>query len=798
MSHRTLLFRLIAALGFASSLPAAAQQAVSLRLQVTDPSGAAIPDTSADLTGPAALHRTTTAHGELTLTLAPGLYQLTLAHSGFQPLTQPIDLRAPQSLTLVLAVASSTDTVDVHADTSLVTIASTATRLPLSVLQTPQQLDVLTPELLRSRATESMKAALELIPAAGLQLGEGRRDNFFLRGFNAVNDMYIDGVRDDAQYYRDLSNTERIEVLEGPAAVLYGRGSSGGLINRITRKPSLGGTLFELSDTTGSYGNQRGTADLDTLIPATLIPATLIPASISPATRHLGLRLTGAAEQSGSQRHDFWLSRYTFATTLAWHPSPATTLSAQVERLRDDRLPDRGIPYLPATGLPAPVPIGNFYGYVGPQPGSNFIHSAVTDGTLDEKHDLASGWQLHATQRLAGYTTGFANMYASSVAPIAGNANDYLVYRGEYNGTQLWRTAFANLEASRTLRWLGSTQTILIGTEYGRESTDATQYTGPTNQTPVDLLNPAPVAPVLSTTLAKNNRFLAQTYAVYVQDLIQLAPHWKALVGARLDSFRQALDLYPPTNTAPNLGRTDNDVSPRAGLVYQPRPSYSTYLNYSRTFDPSGEGLTLATNNAQLAPEVTQNYETGAKANLLHDRLLATASLFRLDRTNIKTTDPNNPTALVNLGEQRTNGAELNLQGAINRHWQLFGGYAWLDARIVSSTTLSNGVNLQGDRPAMVPLHSGAIWTTYTFTNGFGFGGGMVARSMQFAATDNLAHLPAYARLDAAIFYRRRRFDLQANLQNLANQRIYDAAQSDYQIYPAAPLSGSFTARYRF
>jgi catecholate siderophore receptor len=729
------------------------------------------------------VHRTTTPQGELTLTLAPGHYQFHLAHPGFQPVSQQLDIRSAQSLTLVLPLAASADNIDVHADTFLATDATTATRLPLSVLQTPQQLDVLTPELLRARATESMKSALELIPAAGLQLGEGRRDNFFLRGFNAVTDMYIDGVRDDAQYYRDLSNTDRIEVLEGPAAVLYGRGSSGGLINRITKKPSLGGTLLELSDTTGSYGEQRGTADLDTLI---------------PGTRHLGLRLTGAAEQSGSQRHDFWLSRYAFAPTLAWHPTAATTLSAQVERLRDDRLPDRGIPYLPATGLPAPVPVGNFYGYVGPQPGSNFIHSAVTDGTLDEKHDLANGWQLHATQRLAGYTTGFLNMYASSVTPIAGSANDYLVARGEYNGTQLWRTAFANLEASRTLHWLGRTQTILIGTEYGRESTDATQYTGPANQTPVDLLNPAPVAPVLSTTLAKNNRFLAQTYAIYAQDLIQLTPHWKALVGARFDSFRQTLDLRPPTNTTPDLGRTDNDVSPRVGLVYQARPWYSTYLNYSRTFDPSGEGLTLATNNAQLAPEVTQNYEAGAKANLFHDRLLATTSLFRLDRTNIKTTDPNNPTALVNLGEQRTDGAELNLQGAINRHWQLFGGYAWLDARIVSSNTLSNGVNLQGDRPAMVPLHSGSAWTTYTFTNGFGFGGGMVARSLQFAATDNLAHLPAYARLDATIFYRRRRFDLQANLQNLANQRIYDAAQSDYQIYPAAPISGTLTARYRF
>src|SRR6185437_16211693 len=179
-------------------------------------------------------------------------------------------------------------------------------------------------------------------PAVGLQLGEGRRDNFFIRGFNAVNDMYIDGVRDSAQYYRDLSNTERIEVLEGPAAVLYGRGSSGGLINRITKKPSMEGALGEISYTAGGYGEQRGTADLDMVVPGT--------------NRKLGFRLTGAAEHEGSQRHFYWQDRYTFAPTLLWQPDDATAVSAQVERLRDDRLPDRGIPYLPATGRPADVP----------------------------------------------------------------------------------------------------------------------------------------------------------------------------------------------------------------------------------------------------------------------------------------------------------------------------------------------------------------------------------------------------------------------------------------------------------
>ena len=284
----------------------------------------------------------------------------------------------------------------------------------------------------------------------------------------------------------------------------------------------------------------------------------------------------------------------------------------------------------------------------------------------------------------------------------------------------------------------------------------------------------------------------------YLQDLVGFGSRWKALLGVRVDDFRQTLELRPPTNTTPNLGRTDYAASPRVGLVYAARPWASLYGNYSRTFDPSGEGLSLATNNADLKPEVTQNYETGAKLNLFREKLLVTTSLFQLDRTNIKTADPTNPLALLGVGEQLTHGAELNLQGSVTRHWQVFAGYAWLDGRIVSSNTLSNGVDIQGRRPAITPLHNSSLWTTYTFGNGWGLSAGLVARAHQFAATDNLARLPAYARLDASLSYRRPRYEFQANLQNLNDTRYYDSAQSDYQIYPAAPINGSVTARWRF
>jgi catecholate siderophore receptor len=769
------------------AFPAKAQQKSHLMVKVVDPGGLAVAGAEievADGKSESAASGLSDGEGGFGADVLTGKCRISVSHAGFKAMIQDVETFPGQTLklTFALPLLDAVQTVEVHTDEYKADVATSGTRVPMSVLETPQQVQVLTSELMRDRGAGNMKQAVEIVPSVGLQLGEGRRDNFFIRGFNAVGDMYIDGVRDSAQYYRDLSNTERIEVLEGPAAVLYGRGSSGGLINRVTKKPSMEGTLGEITYTFGNYDEPQGTADLDTVVPHT--------------GRKLGFRLTGAAEHEHSHRDFYWEDRYTFAPTLLWKPDDATTISAQVERLRDDRLPDRGIPYLPATGLPAPVPVGNFYGYVGPKAGSNFIHSAVTDGTLDVRHEFADGWVVHAVQRLAGYTTNFANMYATAVTPVAGG--DYAVARGEYNGTQNWTTADTTVEAYRSGRLLGMRHTMLAGFEYAREVTDSTQFNGPTNQTPVSLLHPVPTAPILSSVLSRNNRFLGQTGAIYVQDQVKFAAKWQALLGVRVDDFRQTLELRPPTNATSNLARTDYAASPRVGVVYQARPWASLYGNYSRTFDPSGENLSLAVNNAQLEPEVTQNYEAGAKANLLQDRLLATASVFRLDRTNIKTTDPNNPLALLNLGEQRTDGAEVNLQGAIARRWQVYAGYAWLDGRIVSSTTLSNGVLLQGKRPAMSALHSASLWTSYSFAGGFGFAGGLVSRAKQFAATDNLALLPAYARVDASVFWRRARYAVQANVQNVGDVKYYDAAQSDYQIYPAAPINASVTATWRF
>ena len=289
------------------------------------------------------------AMGSFHIDLVPGTYRISAVQAGYQQLEQSVTVHpgTQTRLTLSLKIQNNVESVTVTASDGYASpVQTTASRVPIRVLDLPQSTYTVTHQLLEDRGVDSLKDALAGVPGVQPTLGEGRRDSFDIRGFTAGTDQYIDGVRDDAQYFRDLSNTEQLDVVEGPAAVLYGRGSSGGLVNRITKKPTMEGLEGTVGVTGGSYGERRVEAD----------------ASDSWLNNTLGGRLTGAGEDTGSQRHYFYLNRYAFAPTLRWRPSEKTDMYLQVERLRDERLPDRGIAAI--DGPQGVVPIGNYYGYI--------------------------------------------------------------------------------------------------------------------------------------------------------------------------------------------------------------------------------------------------------------------------------------------------------------------------------------------------------------------------------------------------------------------------------------------------
>ena len=752
------------------------------------------------------------ATGSFRVDLPGGSYRVSAVESGYQQVEQPLDLHGGTEthLKLTLKIEKNVESVTVTAtDGYATTIDTTASRVPIRVLDLPQSTYTVTHQLLEDRGVDSLKDALAGVPGVQPTLGEGRRDSFDIRGFTAGGDQYIDGVRDDAQYFRDLSNTEQLDVVEGPAAVLYGRGSSGGLVNRITKKPTMEGLEGTIGVTGGSYGERRVEAD----------------ASDSWLRNTLGGRLTGAGESTGSQRHYYYMNRYAFAPTLRWRPSEKTDMYVQVERLRDERLPDRGIA---AVGGPqGVVPIGNYYGYILGSSAAphDYIHEGATDETFDLRHDFTDGWHLHEIFRNAGDTVDWSTIYLNQLDSdgviIAGQSStraravasalfeagadaggttqaatdNPVISRGQYNANQFQRNVFDQLEVYRSGRFAGIEHLLLAGGEYGRQTVDRLQFRGTAPST--TLYNPVPdQAPTLGTTPSVNNRFLAQTAAFYVQDLMQLAPQWKLMAGARFDNFKQSLEQR--LANSPDLNRVDNKWSPRVGLLYQPRPWSTVYASYSRNFDPSGESLNLAANNADLAPERTANIEGGAKFSSLGDKLVTTMAVYRLQRNNIKTPDPANPDQLILAGEQRTLGASLAFQGSVTQHWMVYGGYAYQDAVVTKSNASFNGIPFQGKRPYDIPLHSGSVWSTYRFANGWGAGGGAYFNTDSFAYTDNLVELPGYTRLDGTVFYHRRHAEFDAHLSNLTNTRYYDSSHSDLELFPGAPISGTMAARYRF
>jgi catecholate siderophore receptor len=392
--------------------------------------------------------------------------------------------------------------------------------------------------------------------------------------------------------------------------------------------------------------------------------------------------------------------------------------------------------------------------------------------------------------RETAYDTDFSNTYPNGT--LAG-ANGIDVVRGQYNASSSQQNLFNQIEVTGTGAWRGVENVLLAGVEGGRQTSDTARFNGAAD--PVALINPILTAPIYSNIPATLTRFTGTVAGVYVQDQISLG-RWRVLAGVRRDYYDQnQVSRLPGT---PELGRADTAWSPRVGLVFRAAGWASTYVNYSRTFNPSGESLSLAVNNQELEPERTRNLEAGAKADLLHGTLTASASVFRLDRTNIKTVDPQNPLLLILVGAQRTGGLEFNLSGRLWRALNITGGYAFFDPLIRRSNSLSSGVPIEGRVPSLVAKRSGSLWATYFWSNGFGLGAGAFQASRRFTANDNLVTLPGYVRFDAAVFYRLRHWGMSLNTRNLLNRRYYETAQSNSQIYPGAPVNGLLTMTYRW
>lgn len=650
-----------------------------------------------------------------------------------------------------------------------------AAKIPAELRDIPQTVDVVPQALLRDQRALSIQDALKNVPGVGLSHGDGQRDQVTIRGFSAISDQFVDGFRDDALYFRDLSNIERIEVIKGPAAVLYGRGSSGGLINRVTRKP--GQDVASLALSAGSWDTKRGEFDIGRVI---------------DGDGTFAVRLTGALERSGSFRQYQFLDRETIAPSLLLRPGPQTEILLQADYLRDSRITDFGIPAY--QGRPVNVAPETYYGAANASD-ADVSRSKVSSQSVSIVHHFSEDLSLRNGFRRYNYDLDRRNTLTGAVLPVTATRPKPLA---SLNRSNFFRdeTGWSNqLELTQILRFGGMKHTLLYGFEIARQTKEQLLYSR-TGIATVDLFQPVlPTVPVdLGGTPATNNEGRFRNEGVYLQDLIDFGSGFKALLGIRHDWFEQRTIQRL---ALPNLARKDSEWSPRAGLVFQPNASQSYYASWSRSFQPSGEGFALALNNSQIEPEKTTNKEVGAKYTLLGGHLNTTISLFELERTGIKSAVPGT-TTLIPIGTQRTRGVELTANLDLASGWRAVAGYSYLDARVIRSVAVDDGQPVEGKRATITPRHSANLFVTKSFGDRFGVGVGGNYVGDRFANPGNTVTLPSYVTVDALAWVQIGKARFQLNAYNLFDRRyiVSGHGTSPNLNLPGAPRTVLGTLRF--
>ncbi len=642
----------------------------------------------------------------------------------------------------------------------------TATKTETPLIDVPQTVTVLSREQLDDQGVESLNDALRYVPGVVLGQGEGHRDQITLRGQSTTADFFLDGLRDDAQYYRSLYNIDRIEVLKGANALIFGRGGGGGVVNRVSKAPEFDKSRADFASGVDSFGGWSLATDLD-----------------QPLGDSFAARLNATYEDFANHR-DFYDGHFIgIAPTLGWKLGEATRLVLGYEYADDQRVTDRGVPSF--AGAPLRGYDETFFG--SPTANHSSVQAHIARARLD--HDVSDALSANLTAQYAHYDKYYGNVYARAPATLT------TVELEGYNSD----TIRENWTVQGNLVWNAKTGAIghqlLVGFEASDQLTDAKRSEaafGSTSRITVPLAERLILPTVSFGASSRSSLSKVRALSAYVQDQIDLGDLVKVVLGLRYDDFR-----ITSTNriTAFGAARSDGKWSPRAGLILKPREDISLYASYAKSFLPqSGDQFTvLDATTASLAPEEFRNLEAGVKWDLT-ERLAFTVALFQIDRTNTRANDPVTG-VVVQTGESRTKGFELAMVGQLTKGLQVTLGYALEDGEIVSTTAAAPA----GRSLAQLPRHQFSAWGRYDLTDRLGVALGAVRQSQQFATISNAVRLPGFTRIDAAVFYKvSDAVQLQLNAENLTNTDYFPSAHTDNNISTGAPLNVRLGAKLRF
>lgn len=645
---------------------------------------------------------------------------------------------------------------------------STATKTNTLLRDVPQAISVITNELIKDQSVRSIGDAVRYVPGVGISQGEGNRDALVFRGNRSTGDFFTDGIRDDVEYYRDLYNIERVEVLKGANGMIFGRGGSGGVVNRVSKQANWNPTK-EFSFQGGSFNLKRMTADVGYVI-----------------NDMAAVRLNALYEDAGSFRDGVSMERLGISPTVTLKPTHRTKIVAGMERFHDDRTADRGITSF--MGRPVDVDRSQFFG--DPRRSHANVDVLAFNSLIEHKFD--TGVTLQNRTNYATYDKFYQNVFAN------GGLDDVLneVSLGAYNNATKRENVFNQTNLLYSLNTGPIAHTLMAGIEVGRQETHNRRETGlfnnslATTSLPVSFRNPITHVPITFRNrdgggdVDALNRSVVNVTSLYIQDQIEIIPQLQAIVGVRYDMFE--VDFQQKNGPRDHLKTRDDLIAPRFGLIYKPITPVSFYATYSQAYVPrAGDQLTaLNVTTETLKPEKFTTLETGVKWDIRPD-LAFTAAVYQLDRTNVINSVVGGQTFLTK--GQRTEGVEVSLSGQLTSNWSVMGGYAYQVGEITSDIF---GVAKKGASVAELPRHTFSMWSRYDITPSIGAAFGVIHRDSMLASLTNRVTLPDFTRVDAALFTQfTKRFRGQLNIENLFDTKYFASAQNDFNITPGSPIA---------
>ncbi|MFM1981116.1 MAG: hypothetical protein RLZ68_2381 [Pseudomonadota bacterium] len=647
----------------------------------------------------------------------------------------------------------------------------------------PQSITVVTEKLVDDRNLDTLKDVLHNTAGVTFQAAEGGEEDIRLRGFSLATsgDIFIDGMRDAAFYERDTFNNDRIELLRGSASMLFGRGSTGGAVNQVSKQPRAM-EESEITTTVGSYGYARVTGDFNIHTGA-----------------DAGLRITAMTTQADNNGAGSSIDKKGLAVAYRFGIGTADEFSIGLYTLRNDNGMNYGIRWIKPTSAAATststineaIAPSTYYGME-----SDYNKGGADYLTASHTHRFQDGGELKSTVRKGQFTR---DQRASAINYGAGTGiNNFsdatVITRGNNNKIQDLNGTYAQSDYSTKFSALGVKHQLMVGTDLAQESKNVYAASALAAKPTTTVGNPDNGATIneAARILTVSSAFSADNLGLYAQDTVQIAEHWKVVGGLRFDRMRGNFDTL---NTAGQItgsyAQTISDWSKRLGVLYQPTELSSYHFSYGTSFNTSADTYSYVGNTnaariqaANTPPEQSSNIEIGAKLDSANKMFSTRLAVFQSTKYNERNTDPDSSATMMLLsGQRHTTGLEIDITGRITPQWEVFGSYMWMpDAMIDVSNATGNGAR-QGERPGLTPIHSGTVWSTYQVTPALRVGSGINFRGEQSPATNPGFMAPAYATLDLMTEYQfTERYVLKVNVTNVLDKLYADSLYTNFYV----------------